>query len=92
MNSTADTSPKAPDPTLEEGPAPAAPPSQQVVIQRLKWVMCDACKKWRMIPGYIDEGSLPQNWTCRDNRWDPMHNTCEVRPFADCKDTEASFL
>ena len=39
--------PSAPVPTTTATGAGAAPTP---IVQRLKWAMCDACNKWRMIP------------------------------------------
>eukprot|EP00898_Chlorokybus_atmophyticus_P006721 jgi/Chlat1/704/Chrsp104S01209 len=45
-----------------------------------KWVQCDnkACRKWRRLPSHVEDGALPDHWTCSLNVWDPEHATCET--------------
>lgn len=43
-----------------------------------KWVQCDSCEKWRVLPDNIKSSSLPTLWYCHMNVYDPKRNTCEA--------------
>jgi len=43
-----------------------------------QWVQCDRCKKWRSAPHTQDMSSLPEQWFCSMNSWDPTHNSCSI--------------
>ncbi|MGA1531177.1 MAG: cysteine-tryptophan domain-containing zinc finger protein [Kiritimatiellia bacterium] len=43
-----------------------------------KWIQCCKCEKWRKVPYSIDEEQIPDSWTCQDNLWDSVYNSCEV--------------
>lgn len=44
--------------------------------ESLRWVACDACGKWRIIP---QTASIPKNWYCADNVvYDPKRSSCDV--------------
>jgi len=45
--------------------------------QSSEWVQCDRCKKWRLLPPEVDVSSLPSQWFCHMNAWDPAHNNCK---------------
>ncbi len=42
------------------------------------WVQCENCKKWRRVPWHIDVDSLPEQWECNQNSWDPESAFCDV--------------
>lgn len=42
------------------------------------WACCDTCEKWRKLPSFIKESTLPDKWYCHMNEWDPKHNTCDA--------------
>ncbi|KAL3766822.1 hypothetical protein ACHAW5_009714 [Stephanodiscus triporus] len=42
------------------------------------WVQCDRCHKWRHLPGTVNLDSLPENWFCELNIYDPKRNSCEA--------------
>mmetsp|Transcript_16970 Transcript_16970/g.37068 ORF Transcript_16970/g.37068 Transcript_16970/m.37068 type:complete len:1270 (+) Transcript_16970:610-4419(+) len=42
-----------------------------------RWVQCDKCKKWRIIPSEV-VGSLPDRWFCADNVWDEKRASCDA--------------
>jgi hypothetical protein len=48
------------------------------LTKEFQWVQCDACTKWRAIPGHIKESSLPKLWYCRLNTYDPKRMTCDA--------------
>ena len=42
-----------------------------------QWVQCDKCKKWRIIPTIV-VASLPTQWFCQNNEWDPKRASCDA--------------
>lgn len=36
--------------------------------EKIQWVQCEDCQKWRKLPA---SALLPSRWTCSDNQWDP---------------------
>jgi hypothetical protein len=53
------------------------------------WVQCDKCTKWRKLPLNVSAASLPDEWYCSLNIWDPVHNDCAVEEeTADSASTE----
>jgi hypothetical protein len=46
--------------------------------QPTAWVQCEACNKWRRVPWHVDPASLPDDWTCLMNAWDPENADCEI--------------
>ena len=42
-----------------------------------QWVRCDACEKWRIIPSKV-VSSLPHQWFCKDNIYDPKRASCDA--------------
>ena len=42
----------------------------------IKWVQCSLCKKWRILPIYIDTFKLPRKWECSMNTFDANHQSC----------------
>ncbi|XP_073148943.1 cysteine-tryptophan domain-containing zinc finger protein 3-like isoform X2 [Henckelia pumila] len=61
----------APPPTSEAqtGVAP---------IVKEDWVLCDKCKKWRLLPLGTNPKSLPEKWLCRMLTWLPGMNRCSI--------------
>ena len=54
---------------------PGAPPAEEGA-DVVRWVQCDACKKWRVLPA---RGPTPiGEWTCEMNDLDPLRSTCEA--------------
>ena len=45
-----------------------------------EWVQCDKpeCRKWRRVAWNVDIDSLPEEWQCADNYWDPENATCDA--------------
>ena len=46
-----------------------------------KWVNCDSCGKWRILPPDIsaeEVEALPDEWTCADNTWDLERSNCNA--------------
>ena len=52
--------------------------SEEVDPGELKWVQCEGCKKWRVLPDDINDASLPEQWYCQMNVYDPKRNTCDA--------------
>jgi hypothetical protein len=44
---------------------------------KVSWVQCDDCQKWRALPSSINSNSLAENWSCKMNEWDKKHNRCD---------------
>eukprot|EP01036_Dinobryon_divergens_P030827 gene30827-40130_t len=38
------------------------------------WVQCNACEKWRSLPGHVDPKTLPEVWSCELNSYDSLRN------------------
>jgi hypothetical protein len=43
-----------------------------------KWVACDLCGRWRRLPSTVNMDSLPEQWFCEMNIWDPLRNSCQA--------------
>ena len=43
-----------------------------------EWVCCDKCKKWRILPITVQAKTLPDQWYCEMNVYDPKRSTCEA--------------
>ena len=43
-----------------------------------RWVQCDRCEKWRLLPSSVDMEGLPERWYCELNRYDPKRNSCDA--------------
>mmetsp|Transcript_4763 Transcript_4763/g.19070 ORF Transcript_4763/g.19070 Transcript_4763/m.19070 type:complete len:1137 (-) Transcript_4763:249-3659(-) len=52
--------------------------NQGVSATNVKWVACDKCSKWRMVPSFVDTAALPDKWYCSMNAWDPSRADCGV--------------
>ena len=46
------------------------------IPQQLEWVQCERCKKWRKLPLNVPASSLPDEWFCEMNTWNPASATC----------------
>jgi hypothetical protein len=44
----------------------------------VKWVQCCLCKKWRVLPIYVNMTRLPKKWVCLMNTFDSEHQSCEA--------------
>lgn len=42
-------------------------------------VQCDYCRKWHTVPESIDLESLPDQWYCSMNTWNPREARCDLR-------------
>ena len=42
------------------------------------WVQCEACHKWRRVAWHVDMSSLPDEWVCSMNSWEPTDASCDV--------------
>ena len=52
--------------------------AEEVDPGELEWVQCDKCKKWRVLPDNITAASLPDQWYCQMNVYDPKRSTCDA--------------
>lgn len=43
-----------------------------------KWVQCDECKKWRIVPKEVDLDAMPEKWYCTMNTWNKALASCAV--------------
>ncbi|CAN4083962.1 unnamed protein product [Withania somnifera] len=43
--------------------------------EKMQWVQCEDCFKWRKVPDNI---SLPSRWTCSENSLDPERSVCSA--------------
>nr|GMC88001.1 B3 domain-containing protein Os07g0563300-like isoform X2 [Ipomoea batatas] len=50
-------------------------PSTGSLGEKIQWVQCEDCFKWRKIP---DDALLPGRWTCSENLWDPDRSVCSA--------------
>mmetsp|Transcript_5400 Transcript_5400/g.6918 ORF Transcript_5400/g.6918 Transcript_5400/m.6918 type:complete len:890 (-) Transcript_5400:291-2960(-) len=48
------------------------------VVQRVNWVECDRCGKWRKLPAHISLDLLPETWFCEMNSWDTSTANCQA--------------
>jgi len=44
------------------------------------WIQCDNsdCRKWRRVAWNVDCETLPDDWKCEMNYWDPENATCDA--------------
>jgi len=52
-------------------------------VEKVNWVQCNKCTKWRKVPGVIDVDSLPDVWQCSMNTWAPTFARCSVKEESD---------
>lgn len=48
------------------------------VVEKVDWVQCNKCRKWRKVPSTIDVSQFPADWYCSMNTWAPRMATCEA--------------
>ncbi|XP_021909054.1 LOW QUALITY PROTEIN: uncharacterized protein LOC110823074 [Carica papaya] len=48
------------------------------VLIEENWVMCDRCRKWRLLPHGINPDVLPEKWVCSMLDWLPGKNRCST--------------
>ena len=53
------------------------------VVEKVNWVECSRCKKWRKAPLSIDVESLPDTWHCALNTWNIATAKCSVKEETD---------
>lgn len=46
--------------------------------EEAKWVQCDACEKWRIVPKEFDLDTMPEQWFCHMNTWNVEVASCVV--------------
>ncbi|KAH8740029.1 hypothetical protein FG386_000856 [Cryptosporidium ryanae] len=42
------------------------------------WAQCELCKKWRKLPPGLNPSTLPDEWVCSMNTWDPFFSSCSA--------------
>lgn len=53
------------------------------VVEKVNWVQCNRCNKWRKAPLSIDPESLPDVWHCAMNHWAPHMAKCSIKEEED---------
>ena len=43
-----------------------------------RWVQCDRCLKWRLLPKSVKMDKLPEHWYCELNIHDPLRDRCDA--------------
>mmetsp|Transcript_63053 Transcript_63053/g.176352 ORF Transcript_63053/g.176352 Transcript_63053/m.176352 type:complete len:1653 (-) Transcript_63053:26-4984(-) len=76
------TESSAPVPTLAtalEGNKEAAStfPTELWGADKVMWVQCDKCRKWRTLPAPLNATDLPDVWYCPMNTWNPTIASCD---------------
>eukprot|EP00571_Detonula_confervacea_P002519 CAMPEP_0172318950 /NCGR_PEP_ID=MMETSP1058-20130122/36301_1 /TAXON_ID=83371 /ORGANISM="Detonula confervacea, Strain CCMP 353" /LENGTH=210 /DNA_ID=CAMNT_0013033877 /DNA_START=76 /DNA_END=708 /DNA_ORIENTATION=- len=51
---------------------------EPTLVQKLTWVGCKKCEKWRKLPDNISAADLPEEWYCSMNTWDTALANCEA--------------
>ena len=70
-------------------PKPKQPNQYTIRRERLEWVQCDECNRWRRIP----ESAIPPGkdmWFCRMNRWDKKYDHCGAPEEAVAEDDDGT--
>ncbi len=49
------------------------------VVEKVDWVQCNKCEKWRKVPGHINITELPEIWYCSLNKWAPLVAKCSAK-------------
>ncbi|DAZ99104.1 TPA: hypothetical protein N0F65_008409 [Lagenidium giganteum] len=65
-------------PETEASLAPEEVEEEEEDEEEAKWVQCDECKKWRLVPRQLDLNSMPERWYCHMNYWDKRFASCAV--------------
>eukprot|EP01041_Mallomonas_annulata_P003254 gene3254-6439_t len=76
--------------TTQSGSGSGSGNPSSSVIERVDWVQCNRCEKWRKVPISIDVSSLPDIWLCRLNFWDPAFARCSAREEVEDKNEESA--
>ncbi|KAJ8443557.1 hypothetical protein Cgig2_017040 [Carnegiea gigantea] len=64
---------------MEKAPAVGVLPTENALsIPMDDWVMCEKCKKWRLLPFGRNPDLLPKKWICKMLDWLPGMNKCSV--------------
>lgn len=53
--------------------------SKSPVVEKVDWVQCNKCEKWRKVPGHINVTELPEVWYCSLNKWAPLMAKCSAK-------------
>lgn len=56
---------------------------QAAIIDKVDWVQCNKCSKWRKVPGNINVEDLPEVWFCYLNTWAPNMARCSAKQEVD---------
>ena len=59
--------------------------SNPTLLERVNWVQCNRCTKWRKVPLSIAMENLPDKWYCTMNTWDLAYAKCNVKEEVDEK-------
>jgi hypothetical protein len=54
-----------------------------VDVEKVNWVQCNRCSKWRKAPLSVDPDSLPDVWHCAMNHWAPHMAKCSIKEEED---------
>lgn len=49
------------------------------VVEKVDWVQCNKCEKWRKVPAHINVAELPEVWYCSLNKWAPLMAKCSAK-------------
>lgn len=64
---------------MEKAPTVSVLPTENALsIPMDDWVMCEKCKKWRLLPFGRNPDLLPKKWICKMLDWLPGMNKCSV--------------
>ena len=61
----------------------SSPRGSSSALEKVNWVQCNKCTKWRKVPGVIDVDSLPDVWQCSMNTWAPAFARCGAKEETD---------
>jgi hypothetical protein len=53
--------------------------STAVAEEKINWIECSRCRKWRKAPLSVDVDSLPDTWVCEQNIWNPAFARCSAK-------------
>lgn len=59
------------------------PNGSMLEVEKVNWVQCNKCSKWRKVPGHISVESLPDVWQCSMNTWAPAFSKCAAKEETD---------
>jgi hypothetical protein len=52
-------------------------------FEKVHWVQCGKCSKWRKVPGRVHEEGLPDVWYCAMNTWAVEYSRCSAKEEED---------